>query len=308
MRDQTQHTPRRLAKERPARSPLRLILILLGLLAVCGAACLALAWRLGVFEPEPVTFLYGDRVMTALEGVAVNAYDPAGFSVDGQGRVTYQREGLQARMGIDVSYYQGEIDWQAVAGDGVEFAMLRLGYRGYTEGGLFLDKRFEENLRGALEAGIEVGVYFFSQALTPQEAEEEAEFVLRQLEGLPPGSITYPVAFDWEFITPGQPARTHQMDGQTLTQCALAFCQAIDQGGYTPAVYFNRDMGYLHYDLSRFQQLPLWLAEYDTSPDFFYRFHLWQYTHTGTVAGIQGTGDLNLDLRPALEEDVPDNG
>ena len=118
--------------------------------------------------------------------------------------------------------------------------------------------------------------------------------MLEQLEGY---EVTYPVVFDWEYITSGEGARTEGMDGETLTQCALAFCKEIRQGGYEPMVYFNQDMGYLTYDLREFTDLALWLAEYDERPDFYYHFDLWQYTHTGTVAGIEGNVDLNLDLR-----------
>ena len=252
-----------------------------------------------LWERPPETFQYRDRILEAKDGVPVNEYQAQGFSVDDKGRVQYAWEGRQARAGIDVSFYQGEIDWEAVAADGVEFAMIRLGYRGYTEGGLRLDSRFEENIIGALSAGLEVGVYFFSQALTPQEAEEEADFVL---QALAPYRVTYPVVFDWEFITPGSQARTDAMDGQTLTQCAQAFCGAVARAGYQPMVYFNQDMGYLTYDLSQLAEIPFWLAEYDTSPDFYYHFRLWQYTHTGTVDGIQGSVDWNLDFAPVLED------
>lgn len=251
--------------------------------------------------PEPITFVYRDRTLTAKEGVAVNAYALTGFSEDEQGRIQYQQDGHQARAGIDVSFYQGEIDWQAVAADGVEFAMIRLGYRGYTEGTLQMDRRFEENIRGALEAGLEVGVYFFSQAVTPEEAEEEADFVLKAIEGY---DVTYPVAYDWEFITPGKGARTDAMDGQTLTQCAQAFCQTVVRAGYAPLIYFNQDLGYLTYDLAGLSEFPFWLAEYNGAPNFYYGFSLWQYTHSGSVAGIEGSVDWNLDLRPAVPQDV----
>ena len=240
--------------------------------------------------PAPATFQYRDRTMTALEGVPVNGYDPAGFLPDGTGRITYPG----ARQGIDVSVYQKEIDWQAAAGDGVDFAIIRLGYRGYTEGGLNLDSRFEENYAGARNAGVEVGVYFFSQATTPEEAEAEAEFVLAALEGRP---LDYPVVFDWEFIAPGKGARTDSMDGETLTRCVRAFCDRIALGGYRPMVYFNQDLAYLTLDLGELADIPFWLAEYDDSPDFYYHFDLWQYTHTGTAAGIEGAVDWNLDLR-----------
>lgn len=244
--------------------------------------------------PEPVTFQYRDMILEAKEGVPVNSYDPAGFTTDELGRIGYEQDGLRARAGIDVSFYQGEIDWEAVAADGVEFAMIRLGYRGYTEGSLQLDSRFEENIRGARMAGLDVGVYFFSQASTPQEAEEEADFVVGVLA---PYNITYPVAFDWEFITQGNGARTDNLDGETLTQCAAAFCARIAQAGYQPLIYFNQDLGYLTYDLAQLTEYPFWLAEYGGAPDFYYGFNFWQYTHAGTVAGIEGHVDWNLDLR-----------
>ena len=245
-------------------------------------------------EEEPVTFRFGDRELTPLEGMPLNPYDKAGFSVDGKGRVTYEKDGRRARTGVDVSTYQKEIDWQAVAGDGIDFAILRLGYRGYTEGGLFMDQTFETNLQGALDAGLDVGIYFFSQAITPEEAEAEASFVLNAVEGY---NITYPIAFDWEPITPGSGARTDSLDNDTLTRCADAFCAKIQEAGCQPAVYFNQSLGYLRYDLRELTGYNLWLAEYDTKPDFYYHFDLWQYTHTGQVAGIQGDVDLDLDLR-----------
>lgn len=248
-------------------------------------------------EPEPPpegpdTFWFGDRELTPLEGMPRNTYDRNAFSLDQNGRVIYEKGGTAARTGIDVSVYQGEIDWPSVAADGVEFAILRLGYRGYTEGGLFLDKSFEQNLQGALDAGLEVGIYFFSQAISPEEAEEEAEYILSALDGR---TITYPVAFDWEPIA--ETARTDGLDGETLTRCAAAFCARIQEAGLRPAVYYNQSQGYFHYDLRELTDYDLWLAEYDTKPDFYYHFDLWQYSHTGRVAGIEGDVDLDLDLR-----------
>ena len=244
--------------------------------------------------PEPETFQYGGQTLVAEEGMPRNPYDRENFSLDERGRVTYAAEGRSAKTGVDVSFYQQDIDWQAVAADGIDFAIIRLGYRGYTEGGLMMDERFQANIQGALDAGLEVGVYFFSQAITPQEAEAEAAFVLNAVEDY---EITYPIAFDWEPITGGQTARTDGLTGEMLTQCAAAFCAKVAEAGYESAVYFNQDLGYLHYDLRELTDYTLWLAEYDTKPDFYYHFDLWQYTHTGTVAGIQGNVDLNLDLQ-----------
>lgn len=244
--------------------------------------------------PEPATFLFGDQVMTPLEGMPLNPYDRESFSLDGKGRVTYEQGGQRARTGIDVSVYQGDIDWQAVAADGIEFAILRAGYRGYTEGGLFPDQNFEQNLQGALDAGLEVGVYFFSQAISPEEAEKEAEFILDALNGRTPD---YPIVFDWEHITSGKEARTDGLDSDTLTRCAVAFCERIRAAGCVPAVYLNQSQGYFQYDLRELKDCVLWLAEYDSVPDFYYRFDLWQYSSSGRVDGIQGDVDLDLDLR-----------
>ena len=288
-----------------ALSKLALAVSILALIVSCFTLFLVLRSGLKTEEPapadesepiveEPITFRFGDRVLTPLEGMPLNPYERAAFTVDSRGRVSYEKDGKRARAGIDVSSYQKEIDWRLVAADGIDFAILRLGRRGYTEGGLFMDQTFEANLQGALDAGLDVGVYFFSQAITPEEAEAEAVFVLNAIGDR---EIAYPVAFDWEPIAPGNEARTDGLDNDTLTRCAVAFCVKIREAGYTPAVYFNQSSGYLRYDLRELTEYDLWLAEYDTKPDFYYHFDLWQYSDTGQVNGIQGNVDLDLDLR-----------
>lgn len=265
-------------------------------------ACLALYRTLPPGEDDPQepgeraespTISYRDRELPVLEGVAVNSYVSDGFSVNGRGWLTYEQDGKQAAIGIDVSAYQGEIDWQQVADSGVEFAMIRLGYRGYSQGVIMPDKNFEQNLRGALDAGLEVGVYFFSQAVSVWEAEEEAQYVLDAIQGY---DVTYPVAFDWEFIA-GDTARTDGMGPEAITRCAGAFCDMIREAGYHPVVYFNQDLGYLSYQLDRLTDYTFWLAEYNARPSFFYHFDLWQYTHTASVPGIEGNVDMNLAFR-----------
>ena len=254
------------------------------------AAVLCAAVALFIWQQQPEYFTYRDQQLEAIKGVDRNRYDPQAFTQEENGWITYEKNGRKALTGIDVSVYQGDIDWEAVAQSGVEFAIIRLGYRGYSQGAIQLDRNFEQNMRGALEAGLDVGVYFFSQAITPQEGMEEAQFVL---DALADCDITYPVVFDWEFVTADQ-ARTHEMEGEALTDCALAFCELVATAGYTPMVYFNQDIGYFYYQLDELDQYPFWLAEYDSKPDFFYDFEIWQYTHTGTVPGIQGSVDLNL--------------
>lgn len=234
--------------------------------------------------------LYEGEVIIPDFDVPDNKLDMEGFTADAEGRLAYEG----AVLGVDVSEFQGEVDWYAVKAAGIEFAILRTGYRGMTQGLLKEDQCFRQNLEGAANAGLKLGVYFFSQAVTTQEAEAEAAYVINALEGY---EISYPVAFDWEPIAPGSGARTDGLDNQVLTRCAAAFCEKIKEAGLSPAVYFNQSLGYLRYDLRELADYDLWLAEYDSKPDFYYHFDLWQYTHIGRVAGIEGDVDLDLDLR-----------
>ena len=251
------------------------------------AACAGGYWFWQSQQPD--TFYYRNMEMAALDGVDRNTSIPQAFVQQENGWITYP----DALQGIDVSVYQGEIDWQAVADAGVDFAIIRVGYRGYSQGAIQPDTNFQKNMEGALKAGLDVGVYFFSQATTVREAEEEADYVLEAIRNYP---VTYPVVFDWEFID-GQTARTDEMEGEHMTECAKTFCELVQAAGYTPMVYFNQEQGYLYYQLDQLDQFPFWLAEYDEKPDFFYDFDIWQYTHTGTVPGIEGNVDLNLAFR-----------
>jgi GH25 family lysozyme M1 (1,4-beta-N-acetylmuramidase) len=193
-------------------------------------------------------------------------------------------------VGIDVSSHQGNVDWQSVRQSGVDFVILRVGYRGYTDGGIFADATFTENLQAAKSAGLKIGVYFFSQAITVQEAEEEAAFVLDALHGV---SLDLPVYFDWEFVEETA-ARTNEASSETLTDCAIAFCEAVEKAGYKAGVYFNQSLGYLMMNLGRLKEYDFWLAEYHVNPEFYYHFHMWQYTDHGDVSGVTGNVDLNI--------------
>ena len=199
--------------------------------------------------------------------------------------------------GLDVSAHQKEIDWRRVAATGMDFAMIRAGYRGYTQGTIRKDEYFDYNMRNALANGLEVGVYFFSQALTPAEAEEEARLVLEWIQDYP---VTYPVVFDWERQDKDD-SRTQGAGGNTVTACALAFCKVISDAGYTPMTYGSPSKIYKDsLMLDRLQEYPaFWLAHYtiDTAPTSFrYRYNMWQYTSSGRVDGIEGNVDLNICL------------
>ena len=207
----------------------------------------------------------------------------------------YNDPAYETAIGIDVSSHQGEIDWERVAASGVEFAMIRLGYRGYgSEGTLNLDPYFEQNLAGARAAGLKVGIYFFSQAITVEEAYEEAAFVLEHLDG---EALDYPLAYDWEPIS-GVGARTDGLDSVTLTDCALTFCHMAELAGYTPMVYYNNPVGYGRYDLSRLTDYDVWFAQYASRPTMYYDYRIWQYTSSGTVPGIDTRVDMNIAFIP----------
>ena len=201
---------------------------------------------------------------------------------------------------MDVSSHQGDIDWQQVREGGIEFAFIRLGFRGYgQEGTLNLDRNFQQNIEGARAAGLKVGVYFFSQAITVEEALEEAQLVLDTLQGMP---LDYPVAYDWE--TAGSNGRAYNLDMITLTDCAIAFCDTVARAGYTPMVYYNNPVGYTRYDLSRLTGYDVWFAQYNGRPTQFYDYRIWQYTSKGQVPGIglskgsQQNVDMNIAMIP----------
>ena len=219
-----------------------------------------------------------------------SVYGLEGFASE-NGRVTYEDENWYTVPGIDVSSHQGVIDWQAVAGDGIGFAIIQAGYRGYSDGMCSEDEQFRANLSGAKAAGLETGVYFFSQAVNEEEAREEAAYVLGLLNG---EALDLPVYYDWERVE-SAPARTDEVNGETVTACAKAFCETVEAGGYEAGVYFNQNYVYTLVDLAQLLDYPLWMAQYQTVPDFFYHFTCWQYTDSGTVAGI--TGPVDLDLR-----------
>lgn len=226
----------------------------------------------------------------AYDALPVCTYDSQNIVQDGA-FLDYEDEQYTALRGIDVSFYQKEIDWNLVKQDGIDFAMIRVGYRGYTAGTIEADATYIQNIEGAVAAGIQVGVYFFSQAISPEEAKEEAQFVLDAIAGYP---ITMPVAFDWERIDDIEGARTDDVTGTVLTECALAFCQVIQDAGYEPAVYFYRRLGYYEYNLEKIQHLKFWVAAVGDEIDFYYDHYMWQYSFTGKVSGIEEDVDLNL--------------
>ena len=230
-------------------------------------------------------------VRTALmrDGFPMLRWDIAKFAPDGDGRMRYA--GAERTLtGIDVSEHQYDIDWKKVDADGIDFAMIRMGYRGSTAGGLYIDEYFDQNMAGANRAGVPVGVYFYSQAVTVDEAVEEAEFLLEHIREY---EVAMPVVFDWEIVG-GSEARTYTVSRQDLCECTRAFCDTVAEAGYDPMIYFTQYLGYRKYILRNLSDYAFWYAEYADAPRIAFDFDMWQYSETGKVDGIDGEVDLNI--------------
>lgn len=224
--------------------------------------------------------------------IARKKYRDKNFSYK-EGKMIYKDDKYSSRLGVDVSHHQGKIDWEKVKEDGYEFAIIRIGYRGYgTEGTLNLDNRFHENIKDAQRAGLDVGVYFFAQAINEEEALEEAEFVLKHLKGY---ELELPVAYDPESILYDE-ARTDDVTGEQFTKNAKVFCKRIRKAGYETMIYSNMLWEAYELDLKKLSDYPIWYADYEPLPQTPYDFVMWQYTSRGTVDGIDGSVDLNIQF------------
>ena len=207
------------------------------------------------------------------------------------------KTGYDIETMIDVSHHNGTVDWAAVAADGVKYAMLRLGYRGYGDAGLLReDTEFATNIRGAQAAGIKVGVYFYTQATNNAEAEEEADLVLKLLSGY---DLQLPVAYDCEFAESGG-HYTGRFYNANLTKnqiadLCLAFCDRIVAGGYDAMIYANPFMFTSHINVARLNgRYPVWLAAYRAAANYDGDYIMWQYTSTGSVNGVRGNVDKSF--------------
>lgn len=199
--------------------------------------------------------------------------------------------GTSKKVGIDVSEHQGVIDWETVA-QYVDFAIIRIGYRGYGGGSLVMDNYYAYNIEQATANGIPVGVYFYSQATTYEEGVEEANFVLNNLGDY---GLAYPIVLDRE--DPMQEdARTNDMSVDEHTQAALGFLDTIAASGHRTMMYTNRMYYALYLHLEEIYSYPIWYAQYADEPDWPYEFAIWQYTEGGSVPGIQGTVDMNIQM------------
>ena len=287
---------KRKTKKRGGIRPVFIVILIAALLLACYAA--VQLRRQAAREADPyygmVEVFNGDDYVwiTPQDGVALNDLDKSEFINDASGNLTYTGREYKASRGVDVSSYQGDIDWQQVYDSGVRFAIVRAGGMYYGSGELYTDDNFIKNIEGAKAAGLRVGAYFFSQATNESEAREEAAFVLDAVRDCP---LDYPIAYDWEFVDNGE-ARTNGMTSEDITVCAKAFCEAIKSAGKVPVIYFNCETGYFNYDLPQVKDYDFWLAEYYDTPSFYYNYKMWQYSKTGSVDGISGDVDMNISI------------
>lgn len=206
------------------------------------------------------------------------------YYTDKDGNVT-------SKVGIDVSKYQKNVDWPEVKASGVDFAIIRIGFRGYGEEGKIVeDEMFQSHIEGALKAGLDVGVYFFSQAVNEEEAMEEAQFVLDRIKDY---KITCPVVFDTEEIKNDE-ARTDNLSKEQFTKNCITFCDKIKEAGYDTMIYANMKWMAFTLDLTKLTAYDKWYADYEPVPQCPYEISMWQYTETGNVPGIEGNVDLNV--------------
>ena len=239
---------------------------------------------------------YSGYKIPIYEERAKNVFQDSDFVWNGD-RIEYVGRKFKTRFGVDVSSWQGDIDWEAVAGDGVDFAMVRIGLRGTSTGALQADRCYEQNIDGAMAAGLATGVYFFAQAITIEEAIEEADFVLSLLNGR---ELSGPVCYDWEMHNATY--RVYGTSPEMATACAVAFCQRIAEAGYTPMVYAGNYVSYIKYDQGALAPYLSWYPEYKSessehiAPGLVYHMDYWQFSDRCTIAGIEGRVDVNLQF------------
>ncbi|MFI3199990.1 MAG: glycoside hydrolase family 25 protein [Eubacteriales bacterium] len=223
--------------------------------------------------------------------------DVDNFVLDEKGRLEYVENGVVlSQKGIDVARFQGDINWEKVAGDNISFAMIRVGARGYGSGAIILDEKFHNNIQGALAAGVEVGVYFYTQAITTEEAIEEAQLVIQELAAYK-DRVTWPVVLDVE-DPESNTARTHEITRSQRTDYTITFLEMVEAEGYEPMIYGNMYSLLKMLDIYRIEEYPKWYANYNMDNVYYpYKMDIWQYTDSGRVDGISTAVDLNIAFR-----------
>ncbi len=221
-----------------------------------------------------------------------NTYEEAGFVYE-EPKMKYFSNGKQASwQGIDIDKNSGDVDFKKLKKDGIDFVMLRIGYRGYESGIITIDERYFDYIHAANEADVPVGIYFESQAVSVEEALEEAEFVISNLIEM---RVTYPVVFDLGLVA-NDTSRIDLLPKTQLTEITNAFCNRIAEVGYRPMVYGDKYWLLRKIDLTMLGDYDIWLSQSGKTPDYPYEFAMWQYTSEGTVSGISGEVNMNISF------------
>lgn len=213
---------------------------------------------------------------------------------------SYEKEDYRASIGLDLSEYNKEVDFYNLKEQGVEFVILRIGWRGYYNPTLHIDKRFEEYYNNAKEVGLKIGVYFFSQAISVSEARQEANFVIENLKEKP---IDFYVAYDCETID-SSIARTNKLDRAQATVNAKTFLYLIEEAGYQPMLYTNMDWIKNYYKPTILKEYPVWYAQYSRKPQYHGNHIIWQYASGMTIDGISGENGTDINLMILKEEEA----
>jgi GH25 family lysozyme M1 (1,4-beta-N-acetylmuramidase) len=248
------------------------------------------------FYPDNLVLVSGGKYhfVPIRDDLKKNTYVQENLQILENGEYQYMENGLAiTRKGVDVSYHQGAIDWTRVAATGVEYAILRVGYRGYGTGALMADEQFEANIQGALSAGLKVGVYFFSQAINEAEVLEEANFVLEQIA---PYKVDYPVIIDVEKVSDSA-ARMNLITVEERTNLVKVFVQKVAEAGYHPMIYHNMEMAALMLHMEELEEYDKWFAYYNPELYYPYDYQMWQYSAAGRVDGIEGDVDMNISFK-----------
>lgn len=255
--------------------------------------------------------LFPEKIVTAHDGayhffdinqsLSMNEFDYEHFTYPVLNEETGKYEGdvtldsstgITTRKGIDVSRFQGKINWKKVANDDIDYAYIRLGYRGYGSGKIVTDDAYENNIENANAAGLDTGVYFFTEAISEREAIEEAEYVLENLEGQ---KINLPIVIDVE-ESASSDSRTKDLTKEQRTDIVIAFCERIKEAGHDVMIYGNTKSFLIMMDMERLEDYDKWFAYYKYPLRFPYKMSMWQYTANGQVEGIEGGVDINISF------------
>ncbi len=240
-----------------------------------------------------ITYSDGTEEWVAINNyLAKNSYDYTHLVLEGAIMKYYEDGRKTSYMGVDISKYQDYVDFTALKKAGIEFVMIRLGARGYESGALSIDDYFFDNIKRATDSGLSVGVYFYSQAITEDEAEEEARMVLDNLHNY---NITYPIAYVMEYVDNDR-CRIENLSRSEKTAIARKFLSTVREAGYNTMLYGSKQWLIKEIDLTRLTEFDTWLSESTDIPDYPYRFSMWQYTKKGKVDGIAGDADFNISF------------